>query len=218
MLTSTGALYDAAQGQLAEGRDPRRVMEVRLQDAVRRGGFLALTVRGAQLPGTAERLAARLGVLPVDVDELFLAALRTLADEQQVRWGALLKADAKFAGTGRIGPALASYTRLAAERVAARCTTLAEQAGPRTVLLAHRASLVARYWEAGGRELLVSLQEAARRPASVPHGLWLLVPMDDPQATPALDGRTVDVVDRMSEWVVLEGLFMKELEGLLEAG
>ncbi|UAX55689.1 BREX system serine/threonine kinase PglW [Streptomyces sp. A144] len=218
VLTSTGALYDAAQGQLAEGRDPRRVMEVRLQDAVRRGGFLALTVRGAQLPGTAERLAARLGVLPVDVDELFLAALRTLADEQQVRWGALLKADAKFAGTGRIGPALASYTRLAAERVAARCTTLAEQAGPRTVLLAHRASLVARYWEAGGRELLVSLQEAARRPASVPHGLWLLVPMDDPQATPALDGRTVDVVDRMSEWVVLEGLFMKELEGLLEAG
>ncbi|MFC7825038.1 BREX system serine/threonine kinase PglW [Streptomyces sp. NPDC057375] len=218
VLTSTGALYDAAQGQLAEGRDPRRVMEVRLQDAVRRGGFLALTVRGAQLPGTAERLAARLGVLPVDVDELFLAALRTLADEQQVRWGALLKADAKFAGTSRIGPALASYTRLAAERVAARCTTLAEQAGPRTVLLAHRASLVARYWEAGGRELLVSLQEAARRPASVPHGLWLLVPMDDPQATPALDGRTVDVVDRMSEWVVLEGLFMKELEGLLEAG
>jgi serine/threonine protein kinase len=219
VLTSTGALYDAAQGQLAEGRDPRRVMEVRLREAVRRGGFLALTVRGAQLPGTAERLAARYDeVLPVDVDELFLAALRTLAEEQRVRWGALLKADAKFTDTGRIGPALASYTRLAAERVAARCTTLAERAGPRTVLLAHRASLVARYWEAGGRELLVSLQEAARRPAGVPHGLWLLVPMDDPQATPALDGRTVDVVDRVSEWVVLEGLFMKELEGLLEAG
>ncbi|MFF6847955.1 BREX system serine/threonine kinase PglW [Streptomyces antimycoticus] len=217
VLTSTGALYDAAQGQLAEGRDPRRVMEVRLQEAARRGGFLALTVRAAQLPGTAERLAARFDVLPVDVDELFLAALRALAEEQQVRWGALLKADAKFTTTGRIGPALASYTRLAAEHVTARCTTLAEQTGPRRVLLAHRASLVARYWEAGGRELLVSLQEAARRTAAAPHGLWLLVPMDDPQATPALDGRTVDVVDRVSEWVVLEGLFMKELEELLEA-
>lgn len=218
VLTSTGALYEAAQGQLAEGRDPRQVMEVRLQEALRRGGFLALTVRGAQLPGTAAGLAARFDVLPVDVDELFLAALRTLADEQQVRWGALLKADAKFAETGRIGPALASYTRLAAERVAARCTTLAEQAGARTVLLAHRASLVSRYWDVGGRELLVSLQAAARRPAAVPHGLWLLVPMDDPQATPALDGRTVDVVDRVSEWVVLEGLFMKELAGLVQAG
>ncbi|MGA4865346.1 BREX system serine/threonine kinase PglW [Streptomyces lavendulocolor] len=218
VLTSTGTLYAAAQGQLAEGRDPRRVIEVRLQEAVRRGGFLALTVRAAQLPGTAERLASRFDILPVDVDELFLAALRALAGEQQVRWGALLKADAKFAETGRIGPALASYTRLAAERVAARCTALAEQSGPRTVLLAHRASLVSRYWDVGGRELLVSLQEAARRPAAVPHGLWLLVPMDDPQATPALDGRTVDVVDRASEWAVLEGLFMKDLQGLLPTG
>ncbi|MGW3249339.1 BREX system serine/threonine kinase PglW [Streptomyces fungicidicus] len=217
VLTSTGALYEAAQGQLAEGRDPRRVTEARLQEAVRRGGFLALTVRGVQLPRTADRLAARFDVLPVDVDELFLAALRSLADEQQVRWGALLKADAKFTDTGRIGPALASYTRLAAERVAARCTALAEQAGPRTVLLAHRASLVARYWEAGGHELLVSLEEAARRPAAVPHGLWLLIPMDDPHASAALDGRPAGVVDPESEKVVLEGLFMKELQGLLEA-
>ncbi|MEU9538718.1 BREX system serine/threonine kinase PglW [Streptomyces mirabilis] len=218
VLTSTGALYNAAQSEFAEGRDPRRVMEVRLQEVVRRGGFLALTVRGLELPGTAQRLAARFDVLPVDMDELFLTALRELADEQQVKWEALLKADAKFAGTGRIGAALASYTRLAAERVGARCTTLAEQAGPRTVLLAHRASLAARYWEAGGRELLVSLQEAARRPTAAPHGLWLLVTMDDPEATPALDGRTVDVVDRVSEWTVLKGLFMRELQGLAEAG
>lgn len=210
-------MYDAAQGQLAEGRDPRRLSELRLRESLRRGGFLALTVRGAHLPGTARRLADRFGVLPVDVDELFLTALRELSEEQQVRWGALLKADAKFTSTGRIGAALASYTRLAAERVADRCTALAAQAGPRTVLLAHRASLAARYWEAGGRELLVSLQEAARRSAAVPHGLWLLVPMDDPQATPALDGRPVDVVDRESEWEVLEGLFMRELQALREA-
>lgn len=214
VLTSTGALYDAAQGQIAEGRDPRRVTEIRLQESVRRGGFLALTVKGAYLPGTAQRLAVLFGVQPVDLDELFLTALRELADEQQVRWRALLKADGKFAATGRIGAALASYTRLAAERVASRCTDLAEQAGPRTVLLAHQASLVARYWEVGGRELLVGLQQSARSSTTGPHGLWLLVPMDDPQATPALDGRTVDVVDRQSEWEVLEGLFIRELSEL----
>ena len=95
-----------------------------------------------------------------------------------------------------------------------RSTALAAQAGPRTVLLAHRASLAARYWDAGGRELLVSLQEAARRPGAMPHGLWLLVPMDDPKASPVLDGRPVDVVDRASEWEVLEGLFLRELHGL----
>ncbi|MET8663345.1 BREX system serine/threonine kinase PglW [Streptomyces tendae] len=214
VLTSTGALYEAAQGELAEGRDPRRLMELRLLESRRRGGFIALTVKGVQLPGTAHRLAARFDVLPVDIDALFLTALRELSEEQQVRWGALLKADAKFASAGRIGAALASYTRLAAERVTERCTALAAQAGPRTVLLAHRASLAARYWDAGGRELLVSLQEAARRPGAMPHGLWLLVPMDDPKASPVLDGRPVDVVDRASEWEVLEGLFLRELHGL----
>ncbi|WP_327187913.1 BREX system serine/threonine kinase PglW [Streptomyces sp. NBC_01334] len=211
VLTSTGTMYAAAQGQMAEGRDPRRMLTLRLENSLRRGGFLALTLKGALLPGTAERLAARFGVLPVALDELFLTAMHELADEQEVRWQALLKADAKFTTTGRVGTALGSYTRLAAERAGARCVALAEQAGPRTVLLVHRAGLAARYWEAGGRELLVSLQEASRHRSDTPHGLWLLVPMEDPQASPTLDGRTVDVVDRVSEWEPLEGLFMKEL-------
>ncbi|WP_438271501.1 BREX system serine/threonine kinase PglW [Streptomyces microflavus] len=210
-LTSTGALLTAAQGELARGRDPRQVLAARLDTARRRGGFLALTFKGAELPGLATRLALRYGVVPVSLDELFLTAMRELAEEQGVRWPALLKADAKFAAGGVIGPALASYTRLAAERVTERVTALAEQAGPRTVLLAHQAGLAARYWEAGGRGLLVALQEAARRPADAPHGLWLLVPAEDAHATPALDGRTVDVVDRASEWAVLDGLSLKEL-------
>lgn len=216
-LTSTGSLIAAAQGELAKGRDPRQVLAARLDTARRRGGFLALTFKGAELPGLADRLAARYGVVPVSLDELFLTAMRELAEEQGVRWPALLKADAKFAATGVLGAALASYTRLAAERVSERVSALAEQSGPRTVLLAHQAGLAARYWEAGGRGLLVALQEAARRPADAPHGLWLLVPAEDAQATPALDGRTVDVVDRTSEWAVLDGLSLKELRAEVAA-
>jgi serine/threonine protein kinase len=211
-LTSTGALLTAAQGELARGRDPRRVLAGRLESARRGGGFLALTLKGVELPGTAERLAARLDVVPVPLDDLFLAVLRDLAEEQGVAWDALLSADAAFTASRSIGAGLASYTRIAAERVTAHVTALAEERGPRTVLLAHRASLTARYWDAGGRELLVALQEAARRPADAPHGLWLLVPAEDPHATPALDGRTVDIVDRASEWEVLDGLFLKELK------
>lgn len=64
---------------------------------------------------------------------------------------------------------------------------------------------------AGGRELLAALQQAARRPADVPHGLWLLLPVEDPRATPTLGGRTVEVVDRASEWEVLDSLFVKGL-------
>ncbi len=211
-LTSTSSLIAAAQHDLAHGQDPREVVAARLTAARQRGGFVALTLKGAELPGLAASLADRFGVTEISLGDLFLTALRELAEEQGVQWQALLKADAKFSASGSLGAGLASYTRLAAEVVTARITTLAEQAGPRTVLLAQEAALTARYWEAGGREMLVAVQQAARRPADVPHGLWLLVPMEDPKATPALDGRTVDVVDRASEWVVLEGLFLKELQ------
>jgi hypothetical protein len=149
----------------------------------------------------------------VSLDELFLGALRELAAEQGVPWQALVRADAALTTSGSIGAGLASYTRLASERVVARAAALAERFGPRTVLIAHEGALAARYWTSGGREALVALQEAARRPADAPHGLWLVVPMEDPDVSPALDGRTVDIVDRASEWMVLGGLFLKELKG-----
>ncbi|MGA5036061.1 BREX system serine/threonine kinase PglW [Streptomyces capoamus] len=211
MLTSTGSLYAAAQGRIAEGRDPREVLSARLADARRRGGFLALTLKGAELPGVAGALAERFDATAVPLNGMFLDALKELAEEQSVRWQALLKADAKFTATGTLGAALASYTRLASERVRQRLVDLAERSGPRTVLLAHEAGLIARFWEAGGRELLASLQQSARRPADAPHGLWLLLPAEDPRATPTLDGRTVEVVDRATEWEVLDGLFLKSL-------
>ncbi|MGW5970145.1 hypothetical protein [Streptomyces sp. NPDC055186] len=211
VLTSTGSLYAAAQGRIAEGRDPREVLSARLGEARRRGGFVALTLKGAELPGTARGLAERFEVTDVPLNTLFLDALKELAEEQSVRWQALLKADAKFTATGLLGAALASYTRSAAERVRQRVVDRAERSGPRTVLLAHEAGLIARSWEAGGRELLAALQQSARRPADTPHGLWLLLPAEDPRATPTLDGRTVEVVDRAGEWEVLDGFFLKSL-------
>ncbi|MGZ3103555.1 hypothetical protein [Streptomyces sp. H72] len=36
--------------------------------------------------------------------------------------------------------------------------------------------------------------------------------MEDPDASPALDGRRVDIPDRRSEWEPLKGLFLKELK------
>ncbi|WP_219732148.1 protein kinase domain-containing protein [Streptomyces finlayi] len=138
-------------------------VSARLDTSRRRGGFLALTLKGAELPGIAARLASRFAVVPVSLDELFLTALRELAEEQGVRWQALLKADATFAASGVLGPALASYTRLASERVAVRVTAVAEQAGPRTILLAHQAGLPARYWEA---EAGNSWSRCKRRPAA----------------------------------------------------
>ncbi|WP_051856812.1 BREX system serine/threonine kinase PglW [Streptomyces sp. NRRL S-1868] len=212
-LTSTGTLQAAVQGEVAMGRDPRRILSARLEAARRRGGFVALTVKGPELPGLAARLAERFDVVPLSLDRLFLDVLRELAAEHAVDWQALLTADAVLTSSGTIGAGLASYARAASERVVTRAAELAERTGSRTVLLAHEAALTARYWMSGGREALVALQEAARRPAGSPHGLWLLVPMEDPEVSPTLDGRTVDVVDRVSEWAVLDGLFLKELKG-----
>ncbi|WP_268257188.1 hypothetical protein [Streptomyces capillispiralis] len=141
------------------------------------------------------------------MDDLFFAALRELAGEQGVEWAALLRAFAAFAASGTLGAGLASYERAACERVLVRAVAPAEQSGPRTVLFVHEAALTARYWSAGGRELLVALQEAARHAGGAPHGLWLLVRMEDPEASPALDGRTVDIVDRASEWSRSRGCF-----------
>ncbi|MEU9332096.1 BREX system serine/threonine kinase PglW [Streptomyces sp. NPDC048290] len=217
VLTSTSSLYAAAQGRIAEGQDPRELLAARLTEAHRRGGFLALTLKGPDLPGIAQALAEHHQVTPVPANTLFLDALRTLSEEQSVRWEALLRADAKFATTGTLGAALASYTRLAAERVGQRVVELAESAGPRSIVLVHEAGLLARYWEAGGRELLATLQQAARRPADVPHGMWLLLPAEDPRATPTLDGRTVEVVDRVTEWEVLDGLYLKGLRAAATA-
>ncbi|MFD5648393.1 hypothetical protein [Streptomyces sp. NPDC127039] len=83
-----------------------------------------------------------------------------------MRWQALLKADAKYTATGTLGAALSSYTRLASERLRGRLLDLAERSGPRTVLLAHDAGLIARYWKVGGRELMTALQQSARRHAA----------------------------------------------------
>ncbi|PWJ05732.1 hypothetical protein DKG34_20795 [Streptomyces sp. NWU49] len=146
----------------------------------------------------------------VSLNSVFLDALRELAEEQSVRRQALLKAGVRFTATGTLDAVLASYTRLAAERVRQRVVDVAEVAGPRSVVLLHEAGLVTRYGEAGGRELRAGLQQAARHPADVPHGLWLL-PAEDPRATPTPDGRTVEVVNRASEWEVLGGPFLKVL-------
>ncbi|MFJ1548989.1 hypothetical protein [Streptomyces sp. NPDC088246] len=118
-LASTRTLIEGAQSELALGRDPRRVRAVCLQAARRRGGFVALTVKGPELSGVAERLAERFDATPLALDELLRSTLRELAQEQRAPWQALVKADAAFAASGSIGAGLASYARLALERASA---------------------------------------------------------------------------------------------------
>ncbi|WP_441247344.1 BREX system serine/threonine kinase PglW [Kitasatospora sp. McL0602] len=213
--TSTNLFLGAvgvAAASAAAGREPRVLLGAKLEDARRRGGFLALTLRGMYLPGAAEEIAGAYGVEPLALGSLFLSELRLLAAEQGTAWDRVLSIDTKFTASGDLSRGLRSYVNGAWTRVAQRLHERLEELGPDTVLLLHDAGLVARYHDAGGRELLVSLQNAARRERDAPHGLWLLCPSEAPQETPQLDGVIVEVLGE-SERAVLRKDF---LDGLRE--
>ncbi|WOX21232.1 BREX system serine/threonine kinase PglW [Streptomyces solicathayae] len=209
--TRTSVLVAEARAAVAVGRDPQALVRTKLTAAAERGGFLALTLKGADLPGTAAAVAAEFGVTPVDFNAEFLAAFRVLAEELGTDWSKVLRADAAFTTGGELKPGLRSYVQRVTGRLLERFIARAEEAGPKAVLFFHNAGLLARYFDGGGHDLLVALQQAARRPAQLPHGLWWLCPMEDPKQTPSLDGRTVEVVDRATEWAVLDTLFLKAL-------
>ncbi|SFK38816.1 hypothetical protein [Streptomyces pini] len=158
--------------------DPHGTVRDRLTRSARRGGFLALTVKVHRLPGAAEH---------------------------GQDWQTVLRADAA-SSPGRVKPGLATFVRAVWQRVEEHLT--ARCAASRTALFLHDAGLVARYWDEGGRILLVRLQSAARRPAQDPHGLWLLCPVEARIQVPHLNGRIVEAVPGDGELAYLDGAFL----------
>lgn len=195
----------------ADREDPHGAMRARLIERAARGGFLALTVKRDVLVGTAERVAAGFeseGVVPVDVAGMFLRTLRELADEKGQDWQKFLRADSSSA-PGRIKPGLASFARVVWQRM--EDALLERATTPRTVLFLYDAGLVARYWDEGGHGFLTRLQNVARRPETVPYGLWLLCPVETRSQQPRLDGRTVEVIGGDGEREHLDADFVKAL-------
>jgi serine/threonine protein kinase len=209
LISSSTAL--SGHGRMAAvGLDPYAVTRQKLADAVERGGFLALSLRGHHLPEAVQALATAYGVLPVDFAREFLAAFRALVAERGQDWSKVLTNDARFTQTGQISPGFASYLRAVWTGVAQRLHDPAVE--QKTVLFVHNAGPLARYHDQGGHELLTRLQAAARRPRELPHGLWLLCPAESALDAPNLDGRIVEVLDA-TERVVLSGRFLAELRG-----
>ncbi|MBD0735473.1 serine/threonine protein kinase [Streptomyces sp. CBMA29] len=208
--TSTAATSLTRRSDVAAGPgdDPFAGTKSQLTASIRRGGFLAVTVRGVLLPGVAEALAANHDVEPVDVGSMFLGEFRRLAEERHQPWEKVLGIDARFTATGRISQGLAIYVGEVWRRVEVRLLALA---APRAVLFLHDAGFLARYWEQGGRDLLIGLQAAARRPAQSPHGLWLLIPVETRSQAPNLDGRTVECIGGDAERIHLEKEYVKAL-------
>ncbi|MFD8077705.1 BREX system serine/threonine kinase PglW [Streptomyces sp. NPDC059718] len=209
---STGtvtAAGGAAMGAAAAGRNPDALLEAKLRSAVERGGFVALNVHLKYLAGAAEAVAGAFPVVPMNLAQVFLAEFRAFAGERGTDWAKVLGADTTFTRSGELPGGLRSYVARVWPRVAERIAqTARERQGE--VLFVHTAGLLARYWEAGGREVLIDLQNAARRGGATPHGLWLLCPSESPRGASHLDRRTVEVLGE-AERVVLERSFLDTL-------
>ncbi|WP_433890502.1 BREX system serine/threonine kinase PglW [Streptomyces sp. CA-111067] len=206
---STGSLTAAggvAMGAAAAGRSPDALLMAKLRSAVARGGFVALNVHLKYLAGAAEAVSGALPVVPVNLAQVFLSEFRAFAGERGTDWAKVLGADATFTRSGELPGGLRSYVTRVWPRVGER---LAETARERQsdVVFVHTAGLLSRYWEAGGREVLVDLQNTARRGGETPHGLWLLCPSESPRGASHLDRRTVEVLAE-AERVVLERSFL----------
>jgi serine/threonine protein kinase len=173
----------------------------RLTQARQRGGFIALKVPIRDAAAIREAVAALDEVTSVDVTAEFVRTLRAIVVEQgRPRWETVLAADSLDAS-----PAARTGFAQLLHKTWTRLEEHVRVGGNGGIVLLHNATPLARY--TGGAELLARLAVAARDAAESPAGLWLLCPMEDPQAQPQLDRVTVSVIPGDAEQLFVPGEF-----------
>ena len=171
----------------------------RLTQARQRGGFIALKAPIRDAAAIREAVAALDGVTPVNVTAAFVRTLRAVVAEQgRPKWETVLAADSPDASPA----AQTGFTQLL-QKTWTRLEEHIRAGGNSGIVLLHDATPLARY--TGGAELLTRLAVAARDAAESPVGLWLLCPMEDPQAQPQLDRVTVSVIPGDAEQLYVPG-------------
>lgn len=170
--------------------------DARLRASVETGGFVAVTVSPGLLLDAESSLAEAFPVDVVDAEAALVDAMRDVAAEKNIRWDtAVLPADAAGA-TGPRWDNLTRVARLAADQLEA------DLLARRTVLLT-RPGLLARYGLAD--TLLDRLRDrttiTADRSQTL-RTLWVLIPADDPDAKPVIEGVVVPV-SSTNQWMTL---------------
>jgi serine/threonine protein kinase len=161
-----------------------RVFEERLRYAERNGAFLALTVKANVYRHAFSELTARFETRPLDLERVFLDALRKASDEVGANWDVVVKADA--------APPDSTDWRNLNQLIASRVIPKIEEAciqGDRTVL-AYNLNWLARY---GQVEVVLTRVQQAVHDARL-HGAWLLIPASPQTEMPLLDGVAVPVI------------------------
>ena len=181
-----------------------RSFEERLRHSLKQGGFLAITVRPRHLVRAEAELVRRYPISRVSLEERLLGAMHAVAEEAGVEWSVILGADA--AGVRPSGAESADWRNL--RRLVDRALPRVERqvgASERPVLLVN-CGLLKRYDQLG---LLERLRDQAGTRDGLP-GLWVLIPSDDQEELPVLDGKPVPVITP-GQWARIPDGWLKNL-------
>ena len=183
------------------GLAPAELARQRLDEARRRGGFVAVKASVLAASAVCDELASMEGVAAVNVTASFVAMLRQIVEDAgRPRWETVLAADSADASPA----ARAGFARLVGatwERLEAHIVAV----GNGGIVLLHDAAPLAHY--TGGGELLARLVVAARQAGEAPRGLWLFCPMQSPKDSPRLDDLTVAVIPGDAEQLFVPDSF-----------
>jgi serine/threonine protein kinase len=191
-LTRVTTTRSGAREVTPEVADARR-FEERLEFAVAHGSFLALKVKPRLLLRAERELASRFPVVRQSIETLLIGAMKEEAARAGADWEVVIRADAAPRESGEWRNLMALVQRA----VASVERRLLEATGERTLLLVNP-GLLARYGHVG---MLSELQQRVGRPG-MPKGAWVLVPGDEGQALPVLDGRPIPVITA-AQWATI---------------
>lgn len=165
--------------QLTPEISDAKEFEERLQRATKQGAFLALLVNPKYYQRAAQEIVRRLPVNVIDLEGLFIEALREQAAKAGVSWDLVLRTDARPDGGD-----WANLVRLIQRAIPQVEAQLNE---PDRTMLVTYPGMLARYEQ---MELLDRLRDRVGRTDGI-HGLWLLIAGDQQVM---LGGRAVPII------------------------
>ena len=177
--TATTARHVEVTPDVAEAR----AFEERLRHAHADGGFLVLTVKPSSMRSAETELVRRFGTGRVSFDDLLFGAMRHEADELEVDWAAVERAD----GADRGGQDWKNLIHLAGRAGPKVADAILRR--PSHTLLVHP-GLIARY---DLMAVLEALRDRVGHDAPCP-GLWVLVAADGQSELPVLDGAEIPLI------------------------
>ena len=168
--------------ELAEARS----FEERLRYAEKNGSFLALTVAPKYFDLAQSELISRFAVRPLDLEHVFLDALRHAADEVGADWAVVVNADAaehNSADWRNLNHLIASKVIPQVEQAMVQNNVTGQ------TVLSYHLNWLERY----GQVVMLSRVAQAVQDGRL-HGAWLLIPASPQTQMPLLDGAAVPVI------------------------